>query len=258
MFDEHGRNGHKREDCAATLVAKHLGLMDDPVIGFLAKGVFDADAHNEEGRMKTLAERVKGYNRYWVGSINLEDLYQRVEVDIQVEIARRRERLEAKDLWEGRYRKRIAGVLVAGGIIDNAEYQHVARNKGAELIIQRDRNGLTQVLSLNGKYLDMPGLARRVRLAEIAAGRTRLSRRVPDEELCGQGTVWDIPHWHLDRNNLLNGSESYPDTPPSRIDIRDLFQIVEKHLHELANQRRPEGGGNGSVSEGNRPVEAVA
>ena len=237
MFDEHGRNGHKREDCATTLIAKYLGLMDDPVIGFLAKGLFEADAHNADGRMKTLAEKVKEYNRYWAGSIDLEGLYRRVEVDIQVEIARRKERLEAKALWESRMRKTIAGVRIAGGVFDNVEYQHVARKNGAQLIIQRNSDGLTQILSLNGKDLDMPELTRQVRLAEVKASRLKSSRLVSDEELRGQGTVPEIPHWHLDRNNLLNGSESYTDTPPSRIDIRELFQIVEKHLTEL----RPKG-----------------
>jgi hypothetical protein len=230
MFDEHGRDG-ERQDCATTLVAKHLGLMGDPTVGFLANAVFLADAKND-GPLKNLADTIKDLNRYWSGSCDLENLFQQFNVLMLVQIARREEYLEAKRIFKTRHKGRVNGITLAAAMgISNTQYQHAARQGGAEIIIQRDGEGHTQIFG--GENLDMAGLSIRIRKAEMAKSKIRPTRFLNEMDLAARGTLADIPQWCYDHDNLLNGSESFTDVTPSKIDFHDLVLLVERHLAGL-------------------------
>ena len=241
MFDDHLRDGQsKRTECAATLVAKHTGVLNNPLYMQLLKEVFRADSEID-GSLQWLAEEIKNLNRYWAGSIDLEVLYERVEPFILVQVERQREFLEAKRLHDERYKNRVCGVAIAAAMsIDNRQYQHAARMSGAKVIIQRNSNGLTQIFGCEN--LDLPLLAMKIRKAELAEMRNgdRPSRFLNNEELSSNGTLPEIPQWYLDDALLLNGSESFPDVPKSRINFRDLVQLVERHIVEVMSRHEKE------------------
>lgn len=232
MFDEHGRDG-KRQDSAAGLVAKCLGLDRDPVWQRILQDVFQADS-KATGPLQPFAEEIKSLNRYWVGAIDVEKVYALIEPFILSRLARQEEYLAAKRAYKKARQGRINGVLtVAVEDLDNKQFQHVARSQGAKLIIQRASDGLTQIFGDEG--LDMAFLAARVRSAEISASRINLGRFVRDEEFFSRGTMSVIPQWYYEGGFLLNGSESFTDVPPSQIPFDDLLVVVDRHLRELPN-----------------------
>ncbi|MFA7252882.1 MAG: hypothetical protein WC027_03435 [Candidatus Paceibacterota bacterium] len=234
MFDDHGKS--PRQDCAATLVAKHLGKMGNPVWGRILRDVFLADSE-ASGSMQSLAEEVKNLNRYWAGSLDVERVYALIEPMILARLGRQDEYLTASGRFESAYRNRIGGQikLVAVDGLDNVQFQHVARAAGVDIIVQRGSSGLTQILG--SKDLDMVGLAVRLRKTEIAKSNLRMSHFMDDEELAAVGTIEEIPHWYLEGGFLLNGSESFPDVPPSNIKFADLVHLVEKHLIEFCRPK---------------------
>ena len=235
MFDDHLRDGQmRRTECAATLVAKHIGISGNPLYMQMLKEVFLADSE-ADGSLQWLAEEIKNLNRYWAGSIDLEVLYKHVEPFIIVQIERQREFLEAKKLHSERYRSRVCWVTIsAADVVDNRQYQHAARAGGAKVIIQRNSNGLTQIFGCED--LDLPSLAMKIRKAELTEMRNgaRPTRFLSDDELREKGTLPEVPQWYVDDAFILNGSESFPDVPPSRINFRDLVRLVEKHIAVVA------------------------
>jgi hypothetical protein len=239
MFDEHIGKG-QRDDCAATLVAKYLGVMETPELKRFLMEIYQTDS-NIDGPQKCLADEVQNLNRYWTGSLDLEKLYRQIEPSIIVRIERQKEYLTAKDRFNKCYRKRIGNInLVAVDGLDNCQFQHVARTGGANLIIQRNRAGLTQILTgkVNPEDVDMVGLAIRVRKTEIVKSGLRPRHFVGPDELSKTGTLDEIPQWYFEKGLLLNGSESFLDVPPSGIQFGDLVHLVERHLIE---SQRPKG-----------------
>jgi len=240
MFDEHGRRG-SRQDCAATLVAKHLGLDEDLLWPRFLRNVFLADAENR-GPYTFVAELVKKLNRYWVGTLDPELLYKQVEpiiiaLRVEVELL-----AEAEHRFRKAYKREINGYqLVAVDQLDNVEFQHVANRAGVNVVVQRGRDGLTQILMRHASSdeLDVPGLAVRIRKAEMAKSGIRPKRFLDDRALSAMGTLSDIPQWYVEKGNLLNGSESFRDVPPSGISFADLVHVVEKHLRELDDESDP-------------------
>ena len=236
MFDDHKAD---RPDCATSLVATHLGVRNDKKLKMLVEGVYRADSANE-GLYQYLAAMVKDLNRYWGGSVDVERLYEQFEPFITAMVARQVEFLEAQGLVQSKYRSKIGEIKIAAANgIDNRQFQHAARLAGAKVIIQRNEAGLTQILG--SEELDMPGLAARIRRHELYKSNLSIRRRLTDEELTAFGTLAEIPHWYLDKGNLLNGSESFPDTPASGIPFGDVVRIVEKHLEELLAVSAPAG-----------------
>jgi len=237
MFDDHLRDGQsKRTECAATLVAKSLDILGNPLYTKLLGNVLQADSE-AEGPLQCFAESIKSLNRYWVGSIDLEVIYNLVDPFIVVEIEKRKEYLEARKLFDTRYKTRVCGVPVsAADGIDNCQYVNAAEKGGARVIIQRNSNGLTQIFGCED--MDLSRLAVKIRKAEIAEMRNgNRPRFLSDDELLGKGTLLEIPQWYLDDAFLLNGSESHPEVPPSQIKFSDIVCIVEKHIAETVNRR---------------------
>lgn len=235
MFDDHVHG-----ECAAILVAKRLGVSDDPSLKKLLNGVLIADSE-ADGCLYWLAEEIKNLNRYWSGSVHVEALYERIQPFIFVQVARQKEFLEARKLFDVRYKNRVCGVPVSvADAVDNPQYQHAARAGGAKVIIQRNTHGLTQIFGCED--LNPFLLAMKVRKAELSMmhNGSRPSRFISDEELLVKGTLSEIPQWCADEPFLLNGSESYPDVSPSRINFRDLVQLVEKHIAETMNRNERE------------------
>ena len=234
MFDDHVDG--RRLECATTLVAKHLEKADCPLLRRLLRGVFQADAE-ADGPLKWLADRVQGLNRYWCGSMDLEKLYHQVESDIMVEIERQKEYLAAKDRFAGCYHQRISGIeIAAADKMDNCQFQHVARSAGVHIIVQRNSDGLTQILTGGKVTMDLIDLAVRIRKAEIVKGGLRPRHFLNDKDLSVNGTVSEIPQWYFEEGMLLNGSESFSDVPPSSIPFRDIVHLVERYVTEA---RRP-------------------
>jgi len=230
MFDDHQDDG-VRKDCAAGLVAKYLGLDKLGKLKKLINDTYLADAKCE-GELYSKAEEVKNLNRYWVGSIDVERLYAQVEPAILAIVARQEEYLEAKKVFYKAYKQEVGpAAIVAVDKLDNRQFQCVARNMGGNVIVQRNADGLTQIFGFDD--LQMDWLAARIRKHELYASQIKPRHFLSGEYLASAGTVPEVPHWHLDRNNLLNGSESFTDVPPSGIPFRELVNLVEKHAWEL-------------------------
>jgi hypothetical protein len=237
MFDEHSREGGRTE-CTATLVAKFLGVDKDPRLSYLLKCVFLVDS-KDEGPLKGLADQIKDFNRYWTGSIDIEKVYERFEPCILVELAKRDEFLQAKEMVFKRYRRNVAGFwIMAADKIENRQYARAARGHGGDVVVQRNTDGQTQVFGFEG--FDMPALAVRVRQHELYLSRTRPQRRLTDADLSAVGTLPEIRNWYFEGDNLLNGSESYPDQDPSVIPFDELVRLVELHARELAKKKQGE------------------
>jgi len=233
-FDDHVCS--PRKECATTLVVKHLGLDKDPAIRAFANSVFQADSQIN-GPAHALAEEIKRLNRYWVGSLDLEKMYAAIEPFLTAHVGYHKERIDAKKRFSFCYKKHVNGFLVvAASELDNCQFQHIARGGGADIIVQRNSHGLTQIFG--HESLDMPGLWAKVRKSEIVKSNLRFERFLNDVYLSRSGTLPEVPHWHGEGNNLLNGSESFPDVLPSNIPFDHLVRIVEKHIAGLVKENR--------------------
>lgn len=229
-FDDHACL--PRRECATTLVVKYLGLDKDPAIKAFANSVFQADSQIN-GPAHALAEEIKRLNRYWAGSLDLGKMYTAIEPFLTAHVGYHRERISAKERFSFCYKKHVNGfMIVAAEQFDNCQFQHVARGGKADIIIQRNSRGLTQIFGHEG--LDMPGLWMKVRKSEIMKSDLQFERFLDDKYLVQPGTLPEIPHWYGEGNNLLNGSESFTDVPPSNIPFAQLVRIVEKHIAGLA------------------------
>lgn len=224
-----------RKECATTLVVKYLGLDKDLAVKAFANSVFQADSQIN-GPAHALAEEIKRLNRYWVGSLDLEKMYLAIDPFLTAHVGYHKERIEAKKRFSICPKNRVNGYLiVAASELDNCQFQHVARGGGADIIVQRNSHGLTQIFSQES--LDMPSLRAKVRKAEIAKSKLRFDRFLDDDYLSRPGTLPEIPQWYGEGSNLLNGSESFTDVPPSKIPLEQLVHIVEKHVAGLIKEK---------------------
>ena len=231
-FDEH-QNGDaddwkKDGECAATLVAKDLGINRKPALANILKFTKRVDSGSSQpfevsSIMKDLSFYLPGQSEMimeWV-LLALEAKY-RSEAEFQ---DARREYADFRDHEEEiRVGKDTIRLVVVES--DNRQIAKVARQNKVSIIIQRKSTGRVLIFTDKGRKLDIASVARAVRLEEQ---KKRGNVNITDwRELVRDGTIEEIPEWYFqwDGRMLFNGSISAPDMPATQISLDRIKELV--------------------------------
>ena len=232
-FDEHGRNGDKGKegDCAATLVAKDLGIDQDAALAKILKFTLTNDLRGASHPFDLAAMIKSMYQLYpedserviaWaIDALNAKYLEQKAFVDAQTTEL---ENAEVLTITAGA--KEFTMVVVES---DNEHVSKAARSKDgldAAIVVQKRSRGNVQIYTNKRHGLQLLDLAQMLRLEE-----QHLKGRMVTTDwkvLVAEGKVEGAEEWyyHHEGQMLLNGSLSAPDVPPTNISLDRIKQAI--------------------------------
>ncbi len=241
-FDEHPAiTGEARKDkeSACSLVAKDLGLEKHPLWKQLVDWVTESDQTGVHPLH--VANLMKDAYR-------VEDDYA-VAMDLGFAMIDRKARVQQLFLEAQKYLRNLDGTDRHHKIVgrsdrdldlvvddsDNFQIGAAARSLKIAIVLQRQPSGNVQVFCNSDRYdFKMTYVITKIREAEIVAqgGSKNSARAIPFEELSRAGKIPQVPNWfyQIPGENLLNGSESTPDTKPTKIPFDKLIKIVHTNL----------------------------
>lgn len=233
-FDEHPDIGQERknDECAATLVAKDLGLEDEPwletTLRFVKNNDLKGSAHPFD-----LASMTKILHE----SHSPEDVRNWLFVALRAKIQEQMSFFgQTRDEFEkfadvremfGPHGKTYTVVFVES---DDNQMGKFARSKfgvDAALVVQRRSTGHTQIWTNARHKLVLYDIVQMIRLGEQKLnGGVRTSDW---KTLASEGKVDGVEEWffHKEGQMLLNGSLTAPDISPTKLSLDMLKEIVE-------------------------------
>ncbi|MBI2644330.1 MAG: hypothetical protein HYW95_02365 [Candidatus Wildermuthbacteria bacterium] len=243
IFDEHVFNGDKskKDECAATLVAKFLGLDQQFTWRQILKYVLHTDK-NPPSLTLDLAPTVIRFQRQgW--SLSAVVRYADDAIHAKLEESQcfanvAMEKIHEEELDLGCGGRQWLAVIET----DDVETSRFARFMGAALAIVKNPTGHIQILSAKHLRLDLRDILRILRLREqwIENKYKVTDWRILEQE----GTVAGIPQWffHEEANDILNGGQARPDVPATKIPISMIVESVklglETHCFEPSRETR--------------------
>lgn len=232
QFDEHPTtNGERKQgDCAATLIAKAIGVEDDPALELLLKYVVDNDTKGAGHPLDIAHLATLLHQRY---PNNPEKVMEWVTEGIE---AKYREQYEFWTLTREEY-ERVAEVEEVWGpdgrtltmvtvVSDSEQMSKFARFRGAAVVIQKRSSGNVQIFTNKRFGLVLYDVAQMLRLAEQ---ETKSNVVTTDwKTLAAEGKVEGAEEWffHEKLQALLNGSSTAKDVPPTRLTLDIIKEVV--------------------------------
>lgn len=221
--------------CAAILVAEYLKVRWLPELQKILQATNDEDLKKQDNCF-TLATRVQVKFRL---DKTFEEIFKIVESEFFDVLNYQKSFLT---ITREEYRTKA---IVDKYIIDNKKYPVViiesddlkiapfARSRHgchASIVIQKNSKGLTQISSndhLNYEDLPFDNIVAMVRLAEMELEGSK--RDLSWSELVSEGKISGVENWfyHYKMGSIMNGSESYPDMPPTKIPLEILRGLVK-------------------------------
>ncbi len=223
MFDEHpGEDGRKEEECAATLVAKWLGISERPELKRLLEYTKKDDLRGANGDILSISTRTKTmYGRKdqtevveWA-LVAIEDYY----LD-QVRFFSSNFKRDAcvKNVQVGDKTVQFAS------IVSNERVGDIARSNGIALLIQKSETGV-QIFSHFSSKMRLSDLARVLRIEENSFSNNLKNdwKRFETEE-----KVDGLPEWYMHPKGvfLLNGSKTATGVPKTKIAIERILELA--------------------------------
>lgn len=240
-FDHHavGNQPSKPNECAATLVAKYLGLEDRPEIELLLGYVRSHDLMGT-GQPTDLASRLR--RLYRNGGTELEAIslaYDEFELDYADQSRHFATAVEEYShagfttvTVEGGQQLKIAAIQS-----DNEVLSRVSRSKrhgqGVAVLIKKDSNGRVVILPVPRFNLDLKAVSGMIRLAEAKARGIKVES-IP--MLCRPGTDAEVPQWYYFRSTdgrdvgLMNGGPKNQNVSPTCLEMSLLVELVASGL----------------------------
>jgi len=234
-FDEHPtlEEGRKAGDCATTLVAKELGISDDPALAKILRFVRAADVEGNASPFDISYVVKLLHARYpddphrvikWA-LVAIEAKYQEQVRFFTVVKPEFDAKAKVEEVAVGQRRLRVVSIdSDEDGIHKYARSEYGAR---AAVVIQRRSTGNVAVFGNKQAGVDMREAAKLLRLAEQAAnGRTVTT---DEERLVADGQVPGAEEWfyHKQGQMLLNGSLTQADVPPTRLSLDRITELVK-------------------------------
>lgn len=134
--------------------------------------------------------------------------------------------------------------LIVAGESDNAKFNVAARELGAAVVIQRNKDGHVQIY-FNNKILSPQMIAaisedliEIIRMREISLGS---NQKIPIKStLRNPGKITEVPEWYLFAGEkggrlILNGSLTAPDIPVTKINFDEIVGFACEVLKHYAN-----------------------
>jgi hypothetical protein len=234
-FDEHPTldEGRKTGDCATTLVARELGISDDPSLAKILRFVRAADVDGNASPfdisyvVKLLHNRCPD-NAQWVmewALVGIEAKYEEQRRFFTVVKPEFDAKARVEEIEVGKKRLRVVTVdSDEEGIHKYARSEHGAR---AAIVIQRRSTGNVAVFGNKQAGVDLREAAKLIRLAEREA--KGLAPAPDDERLLAEGYAPGAEEWFYHRQGqmLLNGSLTQADVPPTRLSLDRIAELVK-------------------------------
>ncbi len=236
-LDEHpsadfGDRKTDKESCTS-LTARHLGIEKDPLYENLVKIVTDADLKGSSA--DTLASRIKAMHRQ--NYMSLEEIIVWAHQGIHSIVQDQKELLTAKTMVASAkvetipiFKKSHKIGMVRG---DNYMISLAARQAGFSAVVHAMSSGRVLVFTNKNANLDMCHVAGALRYYELKAhDKHELADKLPEERFLAHGQIEECPQWCLQipGNNLLNGSETAPEIPPTKLSPERVLELVCKHM----------------------------
>ncbi len=233
-FDEHPNGGSqaKPNECSATLVAKTLGVEDDPALKVILNFVL---IHDIQGGAQPfdLSILVKQVNLLYPDDpkrvidwamVALEAKYKEQNAFFEaVDDFSKNAKIEAIQIGNGQILK------MAAINSDNPQMGKYARAKTGgqmDIFVQRDKEGHTCIFSDKRSGIGLSDVARVLRYMEQKARGKMVT--TDWDELVAEGTVPGAEMWYYHREGqmLLNGSLTNPNVQPARLNLEQIQSIV--------------------------------
>lgn len=239
VFDEHSKDGNGREPntSAALLVAKFLGVADDPTLVRLLNFVTKNDDQGGNAPEFGLPSMVNHINRLVLCG-NPQGLYRWLEIAFEAEQEHQREYHEAVRLADRIQVSKVYGGITAvrldlTGKKDNTVVHTLMLRKADAVVIKRP-DGHVQIYARKGK-INLYGVANGVRYGELRARRVLVPR---DVDLGAEGTIECVPNWHYDDRAgwIFNGSLSHPGHLKTEMSFDAICGIVAERVRLVTEE----------------------
>lgn len=243
FLDEHATAAQERKEgeCATTLVAKALGVDDDPTLKKILKFVVNNDIKGGEQPFG-LASLVKLLHQQYSEDPN--KVIDWAVMGIEAEYCNQLEFL-------GSTREEFKRMAVIEEIIgpagkmfkmasfesDNKQMSKFARSMHgccADVVVQRKSSGKTQVFTNKKTGLTLDEVAKMIRIAEMQKkGRVITSDW---KKLSAEGSIPGAEEWHfhIEGQMLLNGSLTATGVPPTKLTLDEIVDIVRAGINPSA------------------------
>ncbi len=239
-FDEHPFDGGPRKegDCCATLVAKALGVDDDPALEKILK--FGLNTDLGKGQPFDLASMVKLLHQAYPDDpfVAIDWVYQALDAKYAEQYALHGPTREAFEL--NALIKEMIGphgpVRVAVIVSDDPNMSKFARavsGGNADIVIQQQTIGNTQIFTNQRSGITLFDVAILINLAEQeAAGEVVVKDW---KVLSAEGTI-PGGRWHFFPKGqmMLNGSLTHKDVPSTALSIETITALVRRGVNPKA------------------------
>jgi len=234
-FDEHptAEGGRKPDECATTLVAKELGVGDDPSLAKILKFVKAADVDGNASPFDISYVVKLLHGQYpadpqraieW-SLVAIEAKYQEQLRFFTVVKPEFDARARVEEITMGQKRLRIVTIdSDEEGIHKYARSEFGAR---AAIVIQRRASGSVAIFGNKQAGVDLREAAKLIRLAEREA--KGLDPAADDPKLLEEGYSPGAEEWfyHKQGQMLLNGSLTQADVPATRLSLERIAELVK-------------------------------
>ena len=230
-FDEHAtenNEGRKDGKCSAMLVAEDLGLERNPELQKLLRfvSVVDLGASAQPFDISSIVKVLHDQNPDdpWIAIdwvFTALSAKQKEQYDFHV--------VAAKASAEAR-REMIGNISLATVETDCTVVSKYLRTKEggrADVIIQKSpTKGQVQIFTNNQMKIDTQSIAKLFRLLEHKAQKR--TGEIAKAELIREGTIEIVPEWYYfeKAGSLLNGSQTAPNTPATKIPLPVITMAV--------------------------------
>jgi len=234
-FDEHPTmdEGRKTGDCATTLVAKELGVSDDPSLAKILRFVRAADVEGNASPFDISYVVKLLHARYpedphrvieWA-LVGIEAKYQEQLRFFTVVKPEFDAKARIEEIPVGQRRVRMVAIdSDEDGIHKYARSEYGGR---AAVVIQRRSKGNVAIFGNKQAGVDLREAAKLIRLAEQEA--KGLTPACDEERLLAEGYAPGAEEWFYHRQGqmLLNGSLTQADVPPTRLSLDRIAELVK-------------------------------
>ncbi len=234
VFDEHPVNSERKEgECAATLVAKALGVDDNPALENILKFVITHDLKGGaqpfdlDYLVKLLHQQFPNDPEKVIewAMVGLEAKYQE---QLQFFTATKQEFERAAEIEEveGPGGQTLKMVTVVSDDEQMSKFARSSFGGRAAIIIQKQSLGNVQIYTNKRYGLTLYDVTQMIRLAEQRAKGQVVT--TDWKTLSSEGKVEGAKEWffHQTGQMLLNGSLTAPDVPPTRLSLGQIKEIV--------------------------------
>ncbi len=230
MFDDKSPKGVKRNQCCTTLVAKYLGVRDNPELRQLIEYTLnnDRDGASTPCDLNNIIRAL--YFKYGddqlsavSSALDLVEALWKVQYDFHVNGSKAFANADRPTFMRNGKEMKVAILMT-----DNLQAAKYALYKGADIVVKRDFHGHIQIL-VNNRTLGGVSLENVVRILRSEEQRaTKPDQPVTDWQQLGMEGMLLNWYYQCEGNfqSILNGSKTAPNVTPSLLHSDEIFSAI--------------------------------